>query len=82
MEFSQFSLLGAFIMLVLGVFEYAVLQRMLYLPMRQRYERAKVTAEHKLDPDMFWMMMKLSSFVAFPIIGFLFGDPVLRPLFG
>ena len=82
MEFSHLSLIGAFAMLVLGVVEYAMLQRLLYLPMRQRFERAKVTAQHKLDPDTFWMIMKLSSFVVLPAIGFLFGDTVLRPLLG
>ncbi len=82
MDISYLSLIGAFAMLVIGVVDYAILQRFLYLPLRQSYESAKVTADKKLDPDTFWMIMKLVNFVAMPVVGFIFGDTVLRPFFG
>jgi hypothetical protein len=82
MEISHLSLLGAFAMLVFGIAEYIILQRILYLPMRQRYERAKVTAKQKMDPSLFWTALKVVNLVVLPVVGFIFGDPVLRPFFG
>ena len=82
MEFSHLSLLGAFIMLVFGTLDYVVLQRLLYLPMRRHYERAKVTARQKLDPAIFWTALKVVNFIVLPVVGFMFGDPVLRAILG
>ena len=82
MEISHLSLLGAFAMLVFGIAEYIILQRIPYLPMRQRYERAKVTAKQSLDPSLFWTALKIVSLLVLPVIGLIFGDPVLRAILG
>jgi hypothetical protein len=82
MEFTSLSILGAFIMLVLGLVKYAVLRSMLYGPLRDRYEAAKVTGSQGLDPDSLWTVIKLSSLVLLPLLGFIFGDTVLGGLLG
>ncbi len=81
MEFTALSLLGGFIMLVIGVVDYAMLQKLLYAPMRDRYERAKVTGSQGLDPAKFWEIVRAISFLVLPLVGFLFGDAVLSPFF-
>lgn len=81
MEFTQLSLMGAFIMLVIGVIDYALLKKLMYAPMRNRYEQAKVTGSHGTNPATFWNMLKIVSFLILPVIGFVFGDAVLSPFF-
>ncbi|NNE23340.1 MAG: hypothetical protein HKN11_12100 [Rhizobiales bacterium] len=81
MEFTALSLLGAFLMLIMGVAEYAVLKRYIYVPMRDRHERDKVTGSQKTDPVVFWNMAKAMFFVIMPLIGFVFGDAILSPFF-
>ena len=81
MEFTQLSLIGAFIMLVIGVVDYALLKKLMYAQMRDRHEQAKVTGSHGANPATFWTMLKIVSFLALPAVGFFFGDAVLSPFF-
>ena len=73
---------GAFAMLVFGLVEFALLQRILYVPMRDKYERAKVTGSQGLDPAVFWTALRFFNFIVLPALGFLFGDLVLRNFIG
>ena len=82
MDFTYLSLIGAFAMLVFGVFDFALLQRMLYIPMRDRFERAKVTGSQGLDPSVFWTGLRFFNFIVLPVLGFVFGDPVLKTFIG
>jgi len=82
MTISIYSLLGAFIMLVFGVVEYAVLRQTLHHVLWERYERAKSTGSQGRDPEIMWTVLKLSNLVLFPLLGFVFGDSVLRALLG
>ena len=82
MEFTYLSLIGAFAMLVFGVLEFALIQRMLYIPMRDRFERAKTTGSQGMDPSVFWTAMRFVNFIVLPVLGFLFGDAVLRNFIG
>ena len=82
MDFSYLSLIGAFAMLVIGLAGYAVLQRLFYIPLRDRYERAKVTGTHGLDPWVFWIILRLINLVALPLLGFVFGHAVLQGFIG
>ncbi len=81
MEFSYLSLIGAFAMLVIGVVEYAILQRILYVLLRDRFERAKVTGTQGVDPSVIWNILRFVSFVLLPALGFLFGHPLLKTFF-
>ena len=82
MEFSHLSLVGAFAMLVFGVADYAILQRMLYIPLRDRYERAKVTGSQGVNPSVIWNVLRFVNFVVLPVLGFLFGHSVLKGFTG
>jgi hypothetical protein len=79
---SVYSLVGAFFMLLLGMVDYALLARFAYPEMRRRHEEAKVTASHGYDPHVYMGLLKLVSFIVLPLAGFLFGDAVLRQVFG
>jgi len=81
MQFTALSLLGGFLMLILGVAEYAMLKKFMYAPLRNRHERDKVTGSQKSDPTVFWLMAKVMSFMIMPLIGFWFGDSILSPFF-
>ncbi len=82
MEFTGLSLLGAFCMLVYGLVQYLVLKRMLYGVLRDRYERAKLTmSQGLLEPGLFWAGFKLLNMVVLPVLGFVYGELVLRPYF-
>ncbi len=77
MEFTYLSLLGAFIMLVIGLVGYTLLYRLLYPVMRERHERAKVTGKHGADPAFTWGVIRFVALVILPVCGFVFGNPVL-----
>ena len=81
MQFTALSLLGGFLMLILGVAEYAMLKKFMYASLRNRHERDKVTGSQKSDPKVFWIMAKVMSFMIMPAIGFWFGDSILSPFF-
>ena len=81
MEFTSLSLLGAFLMLVLGVAEYAMLQKFMYAPLRDRHERDKLTGKQKADPAVFWNMARAMLFLVMPLVGLVFGDAILSPFF-
>jgi len=58
----------------LGVFELAVLQRVLYPALIWRYENAKLTQTHGLHPDRIMLLLRLQSLLIMPIIGLFVGD--------
>ena len=59
--------------------EFSVLQRVLYTPLRDRYERAKVSGTQGMDPSVFWNIMRMINFIVLPALGFAFGDMILSP---
>ena len=81
MSFTILSLLGALIMLVFGLLDYAMLNAVLYPAMRNRHEKAKLTASQGMDPGVVMGVLKFTSLVLFPVAGLLFGETVLRPFF-
>ena len=82
MVITNLSFIGAFAMLVFGLLEYAMLQRFLYAPLRDRFERAKVTGTRRADPVLFWSAVKAMNFLVLPAVGFIFGEPILRSFIG
>lgn len=81
MQLSWLSLLAAFVLLVFGLVEYALLRRFLYVRLRQRFEAAKVTQSQGLDPDVLWGIVKFVSLIVLPVLGLVFGHAVLAPFF-
>ena len=79
MEFSYFSLLGGLAMLVVGVLDYALLRAVLYPLLRKRFEEEKAQGRIGVEPNTIMTVLKLTNFVAFPALGILLGDPVLKP---
>jgi hypothetical protein len=81
MELNAYSLLGALIFLILGIFELIVIQRLVYPALRWRYEEAKVTQTQGTDPSRILFLLRVQSLVFMPVIGLLFGGP-LKSMFG
>jgi hypothetical protein len=50
------------------------IQRMVYPPMRRRYEEAKVTGTQGRDPALFMNGVRFFSLVLLPVVGFMLGD--------
>ena len=78
---SFYSLIGAIAFLVLGVIEYAVLNRVLYPALRWRHEKAKTTQTQGIEPNRIMALVKIQSLIVMPVIGLFFGDR-MKALFG
>jgi hypothetical protein len=81
MELNQYSLLGALIFLILGIFEVMVLQRVLYPSLRWRYEKAKTTQSQGADPNRIMTLLRIQSLIFMPVLGLLLGGR-MQKLFG
>ncbi|HHI82943.1 MAG TPA: hypothetical protein ENJ99_07285 [Rhizobiales bacterium] len=82
MEITFYSFLAAVVMLALGVMEAAIYQRFVYPVHRKRHEKAKLTGTQGRDPSILLAIIKLAAFIVMPVLAFMFGDMILRPLLG
>jgi hypothetical protein len=80
-ELSGYSLIGALIFLVIGLAELAIMRRTVYPALRWRYEEAKTTQTHGIDPSRIMFLIRFQSLVFMPLVGLLLGGPV-RSIFG
>ena len=71
---SFYSLVGALVFLIIGVIEYAVLNRVLYPALRWRHEKAKTTQSQGISPNRIMTLVKIQSFIIMPVIGLFLGD--------
>jgi hypothetical protein len=81
MELNPYSLLGALIFLILGIFELIVVQRALYPSLRWRYEKAKTTQSQGMDPNRIMSLLRIQSLIFMPVLGLALGGR-LQKLFG
>ena len=79
---NSYSLLGALVMLVIGVIDLALVQKLVYPRLRWRFEQAKTTQTQGLDPNRFMLMMRTISLVILPLIGLMFLGGPLQAMFG
>jgi hypothetical protein len=77
----MYNLIGALVFLVIGLVDIMFIQRMVYPPMRRRYEEAKVTGTQGRDPTLFMNGVRFFSLVLLPVVGFLLGD-TFEAMFG
>lgn len=75
---SPYGVLGAFIGLVIGLLDYILLDRLLYPRMRERYELAKTTQTHKVEPNIVMGVLKIACFTVFPIIGYMVAEELAK----
>ena len=80
MELTVFSLLGGALMLLVGIAGYGVLSRLLYPPLRWRYERNKAYGRRGIDPNVWMEVLKAVNLLVLPAVGLLFGDAILNAL--
>ena len=76
-----YNLFGALVFLVIGLIDIMFMQRMVYPPMRRRYEEAKVTGSQGRDPALFMNGIRFFSLVLLPVVGFMMGD-TFEAMFG
>jgi hypothetical protein len=69
-----YNVFGALVFLVIGLVDIMFIQRMVYPPMRRRYEEAKVTGTQGRDPALFMNGVRFFSLVLLPVVGFMLGD--------
>lgn len=74
LEFNQYSFFGAFVGLFIGYIDVAIMSRMFYPALRLRHEEAKVTGRTTVKPSTVMGLVKLISFVAFPLAGYMAGN--------
>jgi hypothetical protein len=77
MVVTVYSLLGGLVMLIVGLASYGFLHRVLYPALRWRYERMKAYGRRGISPHVWMELLKVVNLLALPIVGLLFGDPVL-----
>ncbi len=82
LTFSLYSMAGLLIMMGVGLVNLGVYQRWIYPALRRRHEKAKVTGSHGRDPGTVKLIFKTLALLVLPVLGFLFGDPVLSGFFG
>ncbi len=75
---SQYGVIGAFLGLVFGMFDYIMLDRLLYPKMRESYEYAKTTQTHRFDPNVIMGVIKIACFTVFPVIGYIIGNELAQ----
>jgi len=71
---SFYSLIGALAFLVLGIAELALVNRTVYPGLRRRYEAAKVTQSHGIEPSRIMTLVKLQSLIVMPLLGLFLGE--------
>ena len=76
-----YNLFGALVFLVIGLIDIMFIQRMVYPPMRRRYEEAKVTGSQGRDPALFMNGIRFFSLIVLPVVGFMLGD-TFEAMFG
>ena len=76
-----YNVFGALVFLVIGLVDIMFIQRMVYPPMRRRYEEAKVTGTQGRDPALFMNGIRFFSLVLLPVVGFMMGD-TFEAMFG
>jgi hypothetical protein len=75
---TQYGVLGAFLGLLFGVLDYALLNKVLYPRLRDAHEYAKLEQRQRVDPAMVMGIIKLGCFTVFPAIGYILGQEVSR----
>ena len=75
---TQYGVLGAFIGLLFGVLDYALLNKLLYPRLRDHHEYAKLEQRHRIDPAFIMGVVKIGCFTVFPAIGYIVGQEVSR----
>jgi hypothetical protein len=70
------SLLGALLLLIVGVLQLALFNRLLYPALRWRHEKAKLTQEHGMEPNRITMLVKIQSLIILPLLGLFLGTPL------
>ena len=76
-----YNVFGALVFLVIGLIDIMFIQRMVYPPMRRRYEEAKVTGSQGRDPALFMNGIRFFSLIVLPVVGFMLGD-TFEAMFG
>ena len=66
---------SAFIFLIIGFIELMVVRKMIYPPLRWRFEKAKVTGSQGVDPSRIMTIVKIQSLLVMPLIGYFMGNP-------
>ena len=77
-----YSLLGAVIMLALGVADMIIVSRMLYPALRERYGQARMRGRKGVPPRRVMTALWLVNLLVLPAAGFLLGARVLPALLG
>ena len=80
MELTVFSLIGAVVMLLVGIAVHGLLRRLLYPALRWRYERRKAYGRRGIEPNVWMEVLKAVNLLALPAVGLLFGDAVFGAL--
>ncbi|MGF7160056.1 hypothetical protein FHS85_001679 [Rhodoligotrophos appendicifer] len=74
MNVTVYSFLFAFLFLWIGLFEFAAVNRLVYPRLRWRYEKAKMTQQQGIDPNMLLGLAKVVGFILLPVLGFYLGS--------
>jgi len=75
---TQYGILGAFLGLLFGVIDYAILNRMLYPRLRESFEYAKTEQRQGISPRAIMGLLKVLCFTVFPIVGYVIGQELSR----
>lgn len=75
---TEYGVLGAFLGLLFGVLDYALLNKLLYPRLRDSYEYAKTEQRQRVNPAFVMGIIKLGCFTVFPAIGFVLGQELSR----
>lgn len=81
MEFTKFSLIGALIMLGIGVVDYMVVNWALKQGERHAEREGTVTREKTRTFERVRHVLAFACFLVFPVIGLLVGNRVLGSIF-
>jgi hypothetical protein len=73
---SGLSLFGAFVFLVLGVIDQALLQQFVYPLLSRAHEEAKFTGRRSIDPSRVMLVMRIVNFLVLPAIGLFAGEAI------
>ena len=79
-ELTNYSLIGAAIMLVIGLIDYMVVNWALKLGERQALKDGTVTREKTQTLERVRLILSIACFLVFPVIGLLVGNRVLSAI--
>ena len=71
-----YSVFGGLIFLLVGVADMVIFCGMVYPAMHRRYEAAKTTGSHGMNPVHLLNLMYFANLFVLPIAGLLFGMPL------